>query len=179
MEGRLVSIFVLPLSRFLIVHTMVRVELVRILCLVALFVAILIDPAMLQWAGRAELQLVLATAAVVVLLAYDVIVGFILGIMLVVIYFRYHADKFGIAWADGTGSKALRSASTKVVMGKYITPEHLASAQDNVVDKKNAEMEIKGITGVYGEAVYGAQGTDTTMPGYTTARGLTGAGQAL
>jgi len=58
-------------------------------------------------------------------------------------------------------------------MGKYITPEHLASAQDNVVDKKNAEMEIKGITGVYGEAVYGAQGTDTTMPGYTTARGLT------
>jgi len=49
----------------------------------------------------------------------------------------------------------------------YITPENLREAQSNMVNETAYKTEYKGIQGVYGEDVYGAQGLDSTLGGWS------------
>jgi hypothetical protein len=42
----------------------------------------------------------------------------------------------------------------------YITPANLKDAQNNIFDETNFAKDMVGIRGVYGEAVYSAQGID-------------------
>jgi len=151
---------------------MSQIDIVRVVCLVLLFVSI-VAPAESIGAlglGRMEIQWALAVAVVLALLMYDVIVGFILGVILVILYFRYNMGVLGMSISFGTETRFYGAGMSGLVQ-KYITPEHLDSAQNNVVNKNNAATEFKGIRGVYGEAVYGAQGMDAGMPGFEDVNG--------
>lgn len=151
---------------------MAQIDIVRAICLIVLFVAIVAPAEMIGTLGlgRMEVQWALAVAVVLILLMYDAIVGFILGVVLVALYFRYNMGVLGMSISFGTDTK-FYGAGMNGLVGKYITPAHLDSAQNNVVDKKAAATEYKGIRGVYGEPVYGAQGQDVGMPGFAPAIG--------
>lgn len=126
---------------------------------------------------RPEIQLLLGTVVVLYLVLKDAIAGLIAGFALLIVYFRVYADMMGVSFQEviGLNSPSLQSLwsmtpfSSKEV--PYITPENLLSAQNNVVNTSNYEAEMKGVRGVYGEDVYGAQGMDKTMPGYSAVLG--------
>jgi hypothetical protein len=149
----------------------------RILALILLFVATFVPTEMVGFMVRPEIQLLLGTVVVLYLVLKDAIAGLIAGLALLIVYFRVYADMMGVSFQEviGLNSPSLQSLwsmtpfSSKEV--PYITPENLLSAQNNVVDTSNYEAEMKGVRGVYGEDVYGAQGMDKTMPGYSAVLG--------
>jgi hypothetical protein len=149
----------------------------RILALILLFVATFVPTEMVGFMVRPEIQLLLGTVVVLYLVLKDAIAGLIAGLALLIVYFRVYADMMGVSFQEviGLNSPSLQSLwsmtpfSSKEV--PYITPENLLSAQNNVVNTSNYEAEMKGVRGVYGEDVYGAQGMDKTMPGYSAVLG--------
>lgn len=149
----------------------------RILALILLFVATFVPTEMVGFMVRPEIQLLLGTVVVLYLVLKDAIAGLIAGFALLIVYFRVYADMMGVSFQEviGLNSPSLQSLwsmtpfSSKEV--PYITPENLLSAQNNVVNTSNYEAEMKGVRGVYGEDVYGAQGMDKTMPGYSAVLG--------
>ena len=115
-------------------------------------------------------DITMSIAMIVSIVLMVVIVGFILGLALVAVYFRYNMGVLGMSLSFGTDTRFYGKGMTGL-MQKYVTPEHLESAQSNVVDAKSMAAEYKGVLGVYGEAVYGAQGQDGAMPGLAAEQG--------
>lgn len=148
----------------------------RVVALILLFVATIVPTAMVEFVVRPEVQLLLGTFIVLYLILKDAIAGLIAGTALLIVYFRVYAQQMGVSIQQvlglnlsSIGNMWKPDPSTKQM--PYITPEHLRSAQDNVVDSNNFDAEMKGVRGVYGEEVYGAQGMNKTMPGYTASLG--------
>lgn len=135
----------------------------RIFALLVVLIVSLV-PARALWISTiAEVQLIVGTLVVLYLLLRDPVAGLLLGVAVLLAYFRAYSDKYGVAWNPLSRSDKYPMAS---LVSDYITPEHLKNAQTNVVDEKELKNELKGFRGVYGEEVYGAQGLDATMPGY-------------
>lgn len=134
----------------------------RIFAVLLLLIATLVPTRVLNVVTIAEVQLILGTLVVLYLLLRDPVAGLIMGIALLMAYFRAYRAKYGITW--NPFSKDTYPMSSLVT--DYITPEHLKNAQNNVVNETDYAKELKGIQGVYGEEVYGAQGLDNTMPGW-------------
>lgn len=135
----------------------------QIFALILFVVATILPEKYLAFTIVPEAQLILGTLVVLFLILRDAIGGLILGLAVLVAYFRVYSAKFGVSWRDLFKKTDYPMAS---LVTEYITPEHLHAAQSNVVDNTMYGQELKGIEGVYGEDVYGAQGLDTTMPGY-------------
>jgi hypothetical protein len=136
----------------------------RILALVFLLLASIVSPAYFSFVAAPESQLILGTLVVVYIILGDPIAGLMFGVTLLLMYFRVYAAKYGVTILQlmrPNGAYPMTSLVTD-----YITPEHLHKAQNNIVNDEDYAMEMKGVQGVYGEAVYGAQGTDATMPGF-------------
>lgn len=144
----------------------------RILATAVLAVVCLVQEKYLKFLVRPEIQLVIATLILATLVLYDAYVGVILGIALIVAYYRVFLGHFkGDKNALNNGD--LRSQGPMVnLVSNYITEQNLEDAQSNKV--ADEDVEIKGVAGVYGEPVYGAQGLDKTMPGYFKEASLTG-----
>jgi hypothetical protein len=142
------------------------VQFLRIVSLCVLVLSALLDVFVLKWLTRPEVQLILSVLIVMILLTYDLLIGIALAIALIVAYYRVNLDILGISSLWNNKNTKYYEGDMKGLVQKYITPQHLESAQNNVIDKKNAAIEMKGIKGVYGEPVYGAQGMDASMPGY-------------
>lgn len=82
---------------------------------------------------------IIASAVLIALLTVDIITAFIFLVIIIVVYFKiYHRRP------------------NKEVMREFTTEENLKEIQSNVV---NDTEDYKGITGVYGEDVYSAQGS--------------------
>lgn len=83
---------------------------------------------------------IIATAVLIALMAIDVITAFIFLFIIIIVYFKiYHL-----------------SNTSKRQGVDFTTAENLREIQSNVV---NDADDYKGITGVYGEDVYSAQGS--------------------
>lgn len=134
---------------------------VRILGLSALITATMISPRSFYALTRADIQVIIAAVVIFTILFVDHIFGFILGLSALVLYSRVFMDKYGIS-----PRKAL-----SVNVTDYITPKNLEDAQSNVFDAAKVNEPYKGVSGVYGEAVYSAQGLDMQLPGLEKALG--------
>lgn len=135
----------------------------RVSALVVLLVAALLPVSWFSWIQRPEVQLILATIAVGLMVVVDIYTGLLLTAALLILYFRYYTHAIGPWVRDDLPNMTLRTGGPmQNLVTKYITPEHLHDAQSNMVSD---ETEVKGIQGVYGEPVYGAQGLDHVMPG--------------
>ncbi len=138
----------------------------RVSALIVLLAVALLPISWFTWIQRPDIQLILATLAVGVIVIYDVYTGLLLCSALLLLYFRYYTQVLGPWVRDDLRDMAIRTGGPmQNLVTKYITPEHLKDAQSNVVVSEEEEMEMKGIQGVYGEPVYGAQGLDRVMPG--------------
>lgn len=127
-----------------------------------LLLAALVDVKRVAFMSNRDAQLVATTIVVAVILFGDAICGLALGLALLVLYFRVYRDMLGLRIWSPASKPGLMDRS---LVREYITEAHLDSAQNNIVDERDFATEIKGVKGVYGERVYGAQGLDTEMPG--------------
>jgi hypothetical protein len=140
--------------------------------LVVLLVALMLDPDNFAFMVNPEVQVVLGILVIAIILFHNAASGLILGIAVLIMYLRVHSKQYGVDINLSSMFRPLteKLSSAKYPMGSlvknYITPQNLIDAQNNIYDKTNFTTEMKGIKGVYGEPVYGAQGTDKTMPGY-------------
>lgn len=133
------------------------IQFLRVLSLLALILAAVVDYRFEAILLNKEWLYVLAVIILIFLLFVDPITGFILCLAVITIIIKMYNIKF--PWSD-------KNNNTETLL-EYITPEHLRDAQSNVViDEENYEKEWKGIKGVYGEEVYGAQGLEI-LPGYS------------
>ena len=133
------------------------IQFLRVLSLLALILAAVVDYRFEAILLNKEWLYVLAVVILIFLLFVDPITGFILSLAVITIIVKMYNIKF--PWSD-------KNNNTETLL-EYITPEHLRDAQSNVViDEEHFEKEWKGIQGVYGEDVYGAQGLEI-LPGYS------------
>jgi hypothetical protein len=147
----------------------IQVMFPKILAAIVLVISILIDVKYIQFIINPDIQLLLGTIVVAIVIFFDSISGLILGLSLLITYLRVYAKKYNINLSEIITNKQTKNyPNSPLVSSKYyITPKNLADAQNNIVNKDNYNTEVKGFTGAYNEPVYGVQGIDNMMPGYT------------
>ena len=136
----------------------------RMFSLLMIIMASIIDPSLIMFIVKPEVQLVLGTIIIAIILFNDPTSGLLLAVAILIAYSRVYSTKYGVSLFS---KKELKEGyPMKSLVSEYITPQNLEDAQNNIVNDESYKLEVKGITGVYGEQVYGAQGTDKNMPGY-------------
>jgi len=137
------------------------IQFLRVLALLILILVAVIDYRLESFLLNKEWLYAISVVILIFLLFADPITGFILGLAIITLIIKMYNIKF--PWAD-------KNNNTEELL-EYITPEHLRDAQSNIViDEQDYEKEWKGIKGVYGEEVYGAQGLEI-LPGYSKSMG--------
>lgn len=143
-------------------------DITRVLAIIVFVATLLVPTNYFMWLKDELAMMVIGTLAVLLLVLWDIPTGFILALSLLVGMYRVHINHlnvFGWISSKQDNGHSLRTTSL------FTTADHLERAQSNVVDKNNYAVEMVGIKGVYGEAVYGAQGITTNadaLPGYET-----------
>jgi hypothetical protein len=138
----------------------------KIFSLLVLLVAALIDVNYVQFIINPDMQLLLGTIVIAIIVFFDAISGLILGLSLLVLYLRVYSKKYNIDIREIiTGNKS-SNYPMKSLVSAYITPKDLENAQSNVVDEAGYFKEVKGFRSPHNEPVYGVQGIDPVMPGY-------------
>jgi hypothetical protein len=141
-------------------------DVTRVLAVVALVAVLLIPTPYFMWLKDELVLMLLGTVAIVVLVLWDAATGFILALALLAGMYRIHINALNVFGWISSNQDHGHSLRTKSL---FTTADHLERAQSNVVDKKNFGVEMVGIQGVYGEAVYGAQGITANadaLPGF-------------
>lgn len=134
-------------------------QFLRAVALLVLILVALLDFKFLSVLLKKEWLYVIAVVVLFILLFVDPIAGFIFGLALVTLIIKMYNVR--LPW----GYRSLNKQDDDVL--NFVTPEDLRNAQTNIIINEDAyEKDYKGIEGVYGEEVYGAQGLDV-FPGYT------------
>lgn len=135
-------------------------ESLRIFAVLLLFVFIIADDfPFYEKMKNSVLQLFLATI-VIGLIFYDPTFGFLMGLVLMLIYYEIYkkVKQITVKKKQPYNEPATEQVAQPDVL-EYITDEHLKSAQNNIFDAKNYDTEIVGVQyGFNNEELYGAQG---------------------
>lgn len=135
-------------------------QFLRMLALILLIVVGVAQPKALQFTLQKEWQYIISVAILLTLLFIDSVTGFIFALILVTVYIKIYDVKV---------PKLIQKNVYSEDALDFITPTNLREAQSNVVDDASYKTDYKGIKGVYGEQVYGAQGLDPTLTqGYSS-----------
>lgn len=131
----------------------------RLLAILLVIIAVLLDVKQVRpVVQRPLIQLLMVVVLIAVILA-DPVAGLVCAVAAMALYIRIF---------DVAPKESIRvDGNFNIVKTPYVTAEYLRSAQSNVINQKEVDTGIKGFRGVYGEPVYGAQGLDKDMPGYT------------
>jgi hypothetical protein len=152
------------------------INFLRIISLLFLIFVTLIDIPMNKNLKDPQWQFVIAFIIILILLLIDTGIGFILALAFLIIYFKIYNKYFLSNLMNGGNNNTNSGNENNGSSGKgnskdaninnliklnYISPEHLLSAQNNIVDVNSYNTEIKGFEkGFNNEKVYGAQGID-------------------
>ena len=131
-----------------------------------LIIAVFMDSSYFTHITQPDVQVVLGTLVIAIVLFDNVIAGLIIGIAVLIMYMRVYVTKFGITinlWNWDQSAK--HKYPMKTLFNQHVTAANLKDAQNNVFNDGDYDKEMVGVKGVYGEAVYSAQGTDKLMPG--------------
>lgn len=142
------------------------IDFLRIISLIFLIVITIIDIPINKRLKDPQYQFIIAFCILFILLVIDTGVGFILALSFLIIYFKIY-NKFFISNLlnntnkSGDTNKLGDTNNNIITKLNYVSPEHLLSAQNNIIDIDNYNTEIKGFKkGYNNENVYGAQGID-------------------
>ena len=136
-----------------------RIVAISLLLLAAFIPTRLLTPL----ARRSEVQLV-AAVLIILVTVVDVPAGLALGCAAAAVWIRVSDAVFD---RSTKGEVKFLGEGMNSVRIPYITPDNLKAAQSNVVNAEDYDNGIKGIDGISGRTVLGAQGLDKEMPGYT------------
>lgn len=131
---------------------------------------------------NAEIQLYIAVGIVAIIIVIDNITGFILGLAILVLYFKIYNKELKEKKQQSPEKKEERCPLEKIdkqntvikeVLSKhndvseldYVSEQHLIAAQNNIVDVDNYKNEIIGFgeleKNIYNGKIYGSQGFDS------------------
>ena len=128
-------------------------DVARMIAFIAIIIATLVPSDMMSALGQPDIQMVASTIVVGLIIFYDAMTGLLLGVSLLIAYFRMYYDLTG-----GSESRLRNGGPMQSLVSRFITPEHLESAQSNVVSLDGINSSYVGIESVYGEKVMDAQG---------------------
>lgn len=149
---------------------MILTQIARVVALLCLLASALIPLQPLQIFKRAEIQLLVATIVCIILVLFDVYTGVILGVTLIMMYYRlYEHTIYSLAPDTRHADEVKNKGPMACLMNKYITDDHLRIAQNNVVDPSQLDTLVIGVPGMNSEQVFSAQGTYKKISGLDTA----------
>lgn len=133
-------------------------QFLRAFALLVLILIAILDFKLLSVLLKKEWLYVLSVVILFIFLFMDPIAGFILALAMITLIVKMYNIR--LPWG-------YRTKEDDDDILNFVTPEHLRNAQTNIIIEEDAyEKDYKGIEGVYGEEVYGAQGLDV-FPGYS------------
>lgn len=151
-------------------------EFLRSLSVILLIIIIVIDDFPFYNKMKDKNTQLFLAVLIILFIMYDTTFGFIMGLVLMVIYFEIYKkiivtnnQPHNSITNNYSNYEAIPENYSNVdkVYLDYITQEHLDAVQNNVFDKNNYNTEIKGITqGYNNEKVYGIQGLDIEKVNY-------------
>ena len=140
----------------------------RIISLIFLLIVIIVDIPFYPFLKDSNFQFIIALFILIILLAFDIGVGFILGVAMLIIYYKSYSHFLNKIMTNNkkkekeNNKESNKDEINNVYKLAYISPEHLIAAQNNIFDIKSYKNEVKGFDhGYNNEKVYGAQGLDT------------------
>jgi len=136
---------------------------------IVVLVSLLVDTHYFENIVKPDIQIVIGTLVVFIILFDNALTGLLLGIAVLIMYLRVYAKTFGIDfWNFDKTTKISDKYPMRSILGSYVTPEKLRDAQNNVIDSPSVDTPIIGIQEMYGFPVYSAQGIDKVMPGISS-----------
>lgn len=164
----------------------IMILLLRIIAIICLIIIITLDDfPFYKKLKNKELQLIIASLILIILIFVDNILGLILGILFFVIYYEIYykissetekIEDFIEKKKDNNELNILSNSNLKdkeVILPDnndkldYISEALLKSAQNNIIDEENYNKEIMGIDEkIYNQKVLGIQGLDTQKNNY-------------
>ena len=140
------------------------VQLISIIVLILVIINRRIDERL----SRPNIQILLAVITMLIFVFIDPLAGFVLVIALFILYYKtmyvtsHKADVNNNEGSSLSYQETLRKANVDSIYNSYITPEHLDSAQNNVVGDLTqpilpTSLDVK---------MSNTQGLDNEMPGY-------------
>ena len=140
------------------------VQLISIIVLILVIINRRIDERL----SRPNIQILLAVITMLIFVFIDPLAGFVLVIALFILYYKtmyvtsHKPDANNNEMSSLSYQETLRKANVDSIYNSYITPEHLDSAQNNVVGDLNqpilpTSLDVK---------MSNTQGLDNEMPGY-------------
>lgn len=139
---------------------------IRLLCFL-LLVAVLIMDLVNTKLKNPQVQVMVAVIIMFVFVFIDPLSGFFLACSIFVMYFKlFNKDGNGKNLSNLIRKNEDKNEDDTTHFGNYITPEHLKSAQDNVISDINNEITPFDNFDQNNATVYGAQGLSNEMPGF-------------
>lgn len=143
-------------------------EVTRFFAILAILALALIPEEHLQIFKKSEIQLVMATLVGIALVMHDIYAGLLLGVGVLIVYYRLYNDIFITAVNERASDVRDKGPMACIMGSRYITDEDLKNAQDNIVDSSQLDTQIVGIPGINSEQVFGAQGMYKKISGIDT-----------
>ena len=143
-------------------------QLISIIILILIIVTNRIDQHV-SYLNKPNIQIILAIITMLIFVFIDPFAGFILVIALFVLYYKtmYVSSHKPDTKNTSSYQDTLKRANLDTVYGSYITPEHLDSAQNNIVgDLQQPILGFNPDTINPTMMVSNAQGLDKDMPAY-------------
>lgn len=135
------------------------IQFLRTLALILMILIGVSDPHTIKFTIINPIWLYIISIAIFLTLLFaDGVTAFIFATTLLIAYIKIYDVKF-----PNLVKKAEKPVKRPIDTLDHVTSEKLYDAQSNIVDA-TAVDDYKGIAGVYGEEVYGAQGTVSELP---------------
>jgi hypothetical protein len=132
------------------------IQFLRTLALILMILIGVSDPSTINFAILNPIWLYIISIAIFITLLFaDSVTAFIFATTLVIAYIKIYDVKFP--------NLVKKQEARPIDLLDTVTNEKLYDVQSNIVDA-TAIDDYKGIAGVYGEEVYGAQGTVSELP---------------
>ena len=141
---------------------------IRIILILILLLLIVLNYKISYFFKDSTNQLILALIVIFTIIVLDATSGFILGLIFLVIYYKYYNNLLNIKIKkeeeqfNNIKIEDVKKPCTKSI--PYISPELLESAQNNIIDSENNKTEIIGFTS--DKKIYGIQGFDNEKNNY-------------
>jgi hypothetical protein len=127
-------------------------EFLRIVALILLIIIVAMDDFPFYQKMKDSLTQLILAVIIIIFIFYDVTFGFIMGIVLLLIYYEIYSKIIKIhqsKYDTDIENENITQKNKCVSEMEYISNSHLLSAQNNIVNVDNFNSMIQGINGGY------------------------------
>jgi Ca2+/Na+ antiporter len=113
------------------------INIIRLILAIVLIAIIIFDVKVSKFFNNPYIQLLIALVILFVLIFIEESIGFLLGLIFLIIYFKYYRSLLNNKTVKYDNFNNIKDDKNNKNSFPYISPELLESAQNNIVDIKN------------------------------------------